>query len=135
VYELAACGDHAQILNRSCCCLLDESQWWGRGWSRGSSFFGITEDARLFAEGEIAGDNYGGALVKARLIRLNRGCPPDWAKARVYAHWLYAACYDLAADSKQGPIDTQPASHQLVLSALQSIKWREMALDSDNGKD
>jgi hypothetical protein len=74
-------------------------------------------------------------LVKARLIRLNRGCPPDWAKARVYAHWLYAACYDLAADSKQGPIDTQPASHQLVLSALQSIRWREMALDSDNGKD
>jgi hypothetical protein len=112
-----------------------KSQWWGRGWSGGSSFFGITEDTRLFAEGEIAGDNYGGALVKARLVRLNRGCPPDWAKARVYAHWLYAACYDLAADSKQGPIDTQPASHQLVLSALQSIRWREMALDSDNGKD
>ena len=60
---------------------LDDIAVVGQSIEQGGRHLGIAEHARPFAEGEIGGDDDGGALIKAA-GEVGESCSPDWAKGK-----------------------------------------------------
>ena len=95
-------------------------KWWGSDGAPDLHFL-VLPNTGLFAEGEIASDNDGGAVAKSA-----DQIEEELSARGADKHWLYATCYLFHADLKQGA-DKETASHQLALLAVQPAddeKWR-----------